>query len=73
MRLEEFPQSTHLSEHGVCTTCFKNYLWAKIMDEGTIDIQCPGELCPQSLEYSEIKEFGGEKAFSKYPPFLNNL
>lgn len=35
------------------------------MKEGTININCPGELCPQPLEYNEIKEYAPDKAFSR--------
>lgn len=36
------------------------------MKEGTLSINCPGELCPKQLEYNEIKEFADRKTFSKH-------
>jgi len=37
------------------------------MKEGTINVNCPGESCSRFLDYDEIKEYGEEAAFSKYP------
>jgi len=38
----------------------------KILKEGAQYIACPGENCPALLEYNEIKEHAGVKAFAKY-------
>ena len=64
--LDEFPQTGHFVNHGMCTYCLQMYMKCKILDDGMTSLLCPTDTCKAPLEYQEIEKYAARKVFARF-------